>query len=377
METTMKKSAPLLLWAMLLLAPSAFAAQAAGQFTLSPMIGGIMFEGNQNVDDAFAFGVGIGYNLTKAVATEAAFVWSDGDADLFSYRLDLLYHLRPEARLNPYLAAGIGGYEVQSKTEFMGNYGLGVLYQLTESLALRGDVRHLLIDASDLHHNLLYTAGLQFAFGGAAPMPQPAPAPATVAPAPPAEPPPAQPPVVTQAPMDSDGDGVIDGVDQCPDTPKGVRVDAQGCPRDSDGDGVYDEFDKCPDTPKGVAVDDQGCELKLTLNINFDSNQALIKPEFETELARAAAFLEANSTIPYVLIAGHTDSLGADAYNQQLSERRAEAVRQYLIDRHGIEAGKIQARGYGESQPIADNDTPDGRYRNRRVEVICCTILPE
>jgi OmpA-OmpF porin, OOP family len=371
------KTFSVLLCAMLLLAPSAFAAQAAGQFTLSPMIGGIMFEGNQNVDDAFAFGVGIGYNLTKAVATEAAFVWSDGDADLFSYRLDLLYHLRPEARLNPYLAAGIGGYEVQSKTEFMGNYGLGVLYQLTESLALRGDVRHLLIDASDLHHNLLYTAGLQFAFGGAAPMPQPAPAPATVAPALPAEPPPAQPPVVTQAPMDSDGDGVIDGVDQCPDTPKGVRVDAQGCPRDSDGDGVYDEFDKCPDTPKGVAVDDQGCELKLTLNINFDSNQALIKPEFETELARAAAFLEANSTIPYVLIAGHTDSLGADAYNQQLSERRAEAVRQYLIDRHGIEAGKIQARGYGESQPIADNDTPDGRYRNRRVEVICCTILPE
>jgi OOP family OmpA-OmpF porin len=89
------------------------------------------------------------------------------------------------------------------------------------------------------------------------------------------------------------------------------------------------------------------------------------------------SFLEANRTIPYVLIAGHTDSSGTEVFNQQLSQRRAEAVRQYLIDKHGIAAAKIQAKGYGSSQPVADNGTPEGRYQNRRVEVVCCTILPE
>ena len=380
----MRKRVFSLLSIMLFLVSPAFAAHKAGTFTLSPMLGGIVFEGDQHVDDAFVYGVGIGYNLSKALTAEAAFFGSGGDADLFNYRLDALYHLLPDARLDPYVAAGIGGYEIDDDGEFMGNYGLGVLYQITDNIDLRADVRHLLVaNESNLENNLLYTAGLRFAFGGAAKMvaapapAQPAPEPKIVEPEPaPVVPPtvPAQP--IIEPPKDSDGDGVIDGNDQCPDTPKGTAVDSSGCPLDSDGDGVIDGNDRCPDTPKGVAVDSQGCELKLSLQINFDTNQAIIKPEFKPELAKAAAFIEENKAIPYVLVAGFTDSQGASAYNQKLSERRAEAVRRYLVEQYGVDPAKIRSIGYGESRPVADNVTAAGRYQNRRVEIVCCTILP-
>ena len=184
-------------------------------------------------------------------------------------------------------------------------------------------------------------------------------------------------PKMAPMPMDSDGDGVTDDIDKCPDTPKGAAVDKYGCPLDSDGDGVLDYLDKCPGTPKGAIVDAQGCELKLTLHINFDTNQAAIKPEFKPELEKAAAFIRAHANVPYVVISGYTDSQGSESYNQQLSERRAEAVRQELIKNYGVDESKIRSKGFGESNPIADNGTPEGRSQNRRVEVSCCSVLPQ
>lgn len=147
--------------------------------------------------------------------------------------------------------------------------------------------------------------------------------------------------------------------------------------KDSDGDGVPDNLDKCPGTPKGRIVDADGCELKLTLHINFDFDKAEIKPEFKSELDKAATFIRQNSQVPYILLAGHTDNIGEDDYNQNLSERRATAVRQALISDYGVDPGKLVARGYGEAQPVAENATEEGRYQNRRVEVICCAVLPE
>jgi OOP family OmpA-OmpF porin len=147
--------------------------------------------------------------------------------------------------------------------------------------------------------------------------------------------------------------------------------------KDSDGDGVPDHLDKCPGTPKGRIVDADGCELKLTLLINFDFDKSDIKPEFKPELDKAAEFIRMNSNVPYILLAGHTDNIGEDDYNQKLSERRATAVRQALINDYGIDGGKLVARGYGEAQPVADNATDEGRYQNRRVEVICCAVIPD
>lgn len=107
----------------------------------------------------------------------------------------------------------------------------------------------------------------------------------------------------------------------------------------------------------------------LRLNIQFDHDKSVIKPEFAPEIARAAAFLAQYPDMDAVL-EGHTDSTGTDKYNQALSKRRAEAVKQALIKKHGVSARRLQAVGYGESRPVATNSTKAGRYENRRVMVV-------
>ncbi len=166
-------------------------------------------------------------------------------------------------------------------------------------------------------------------------------------------------------PLDSDGDGVPDYLDKCPDTPKGVAVDSAGCPLDSDGDGVLDYLDKCPGTPKGAAVDAAGCWI--VKDLKFDYNKWDIKPEYYSSLDQVVRVLEMNPTIK-VELHGHTDSIGSDAYNLQLSQKRANAVRDYLVAK-GISADRVTAKGMGEADPIASNETPEGRARNRRVEL--------
>jgi len=174
--------------------------------------------------------------------------------------------------------------------------------------------------------------------------------------------------------LDSDGDGVVDRLDRCLGTPAGARVDAQGCEPDSDGDGVVDRLDQCPNTPRGDKVDARGCTLASTIQlkgVNFDNDSAAIRADARAILDEAAATLKRYPQIR-VEVAGHTDSQADDAYNQALSQRRAQAVVDYFMQQ-GIEAGRLTAKGYGEAQPIADNATAEGRAGNRRVEL---RILP-
>jgi OOP family OmpA-OmpF porin len=171
-------------------------------------------------------------------------------------------------------------------------------------------------------------------------------------------------------PLDSDGDGVPDHLDRCPGTPAGTPVDAAGCPLDSDGDGVLDGDDRCPNTPAGARVDVRGCEIKAVIelpDVGFEYNAATLTPSSQATLNDAAATLVRNPDLQ-VEVAGHTDSAGAAAYNQALSERRANSVRDYLIGA-GANPANLTARGYGEDEPIADNRTAEGRATNRRVEL--------
>jgi iron complex outermembrane recepter protein len=166
---------------------------------------------------------------------------------------------------------------------------------------------------------------------------------------------------------DSDGDGVADSKDQCPNTPAGVKVGPNGCEVDSDGDGVVDSLDKCPDTAKGDRVDANGCTFKEEIKLPgvvFETNSADLKIESNPILDGAVATLKRYPDI-VVEVAGHTDSVGSDAYNLALSKRRAEAVMKYLAD-NGV-TNKMTARGYGERQPIASNANDAGRAQNRRV----------
>ncbi|MCK4728995.1 MAG: OmpA family protein [Desulfobacterales bacterium] len=166
-------------------------------------------------------------------------------------------------------------------------------------------------------------------------------------------------------PVDTDGDGVYDYLDQCPNTPKTVKVNRQGCPLDTDGDGVYDYLDQCPSTPHGAKVNDKGCWVLE--RVQFDTGKWDIKPRAYAALDEVVAVLERNPTL-YVEIEGHTDSVGAEAYNQKLSENRAKAVMEHLVKK-GIQPERLSSAGYAFSRPIASNDTQEGRARNRRVEL--------
>lgn len=144
-------------------------------------------------------------------------------------------------------------------------------------------------------------------------------------------------------------------------------------PKDSDGDGVIDAKDECPGTPAGVMVNAVGCpevgETILSLEgVNFDTNKATIKSDSKMILDNAVSVLNDNASV-HVRVEGHTDSRGSDAYNQQLSQRRAESVAAYLVA-GGISADRLSAVGYGESAPVAPNDTKENMYRNRRVDLV-------
>lgn len=181
-------------------------------------------------------------------------------------------------------------------------------------------------------------------------------------------------------PIDSDGDGVYDGIDQCPNTPMGAVVDDMGCPKDSDNDGVYDGLDECPGTPAGKRVDRSGCEIPeieyeflskqtLELQVHFALGSAKIQTESEVILQQVGSILEKWEKVT-VEVGGHTDSSGSEAVNQKLSQKRAESVRDYLLEHFpSIEGSRIVAKGYGESMPKYDNETKEGRSKNRRVEI--------
>lgn len=229
-------------------------------------------------------------------------------------------------RFNPTLSYGTGGdseetWELQPQFQ----------YQAGQNTSLRLGYRKLHYELENESGNAFDGAfegpfiGFGFTFGhapkviAAQPAPAPAPAPAPVAP----------------PPRDGDGDGVVDGKDQCPNTPRGEQVDAIGC----------------------------GFDIRV--EALFDSDSAVIKPESYPQLDRAVELLKRVPTMRGA-IEGHTDSSASDAYNQALSERRAAAVSKYLVQ-HGIDASRVPSVGYGESRPVADNATVEGRALNRRV----------
>lgn len=173
---------------------------------------------------------------------------------------------------------------------------------------------------------------------------------------------------------DNDQDGVYDRYDRCPGTPLGKAVDDRGCEeaedKDSDKDGVADSYDQCANTPRGVEVNGFGCQkqekIQMRLTINFDSDSAVIKSEYYRQLNKVAVLMRRNPKAK-LLIEGHTDSQGSDEYNLDLSNARAQAVREYLVTGGLVKANRVSSKGFGESRPIDTNDTEAGRLQNRRI----------
>ena len=250
----------------------------------------------------------------------------------------------------PYVLVGAGqskievenaaGNFVTGSKDTIGNLGLGAMYRINDALSLRGEARAI--------HNFdnnwwegMALAGLEVVLGGhlaptvaVPPMKEPLVYTAPV--------------VVVESDLDSDGDGVPDSIDACPGTPMNVVVDARGCP---------------------VPVDITD-ELKMELRVFFDNDKSTIKNQYKPEIAKVAEKMREypNST---ARVEGHASKTGPSArYNQRLSEARAVAVKSMLTNEFGIAPNRVSTVGYGYDQPIADNNTEEGRAMNRRVYAI-------
>ncbi|WP_218311214.1 OmpA family protein [Alteromonas antoniana] len=177
--------------------------------------------------------------------------------------------------------------------------------------------------------------------------------------------------------VDADNDGVMNNMDQCPNTPAGAEVDARGCEitiKDSDNDGVADADDQCADTPMGDKVDSTGCtvfdeeDVSITLRVLFDNESSVVKQPNDPEIQEFANFMKRYGNTS-ATIEGHTSAPGSESYNMQLSQARADAFRDVLVQRYDIEPDRLETVGYGETQLLDTSGTAEAHRVNRRISV--------
>ena len=329
--------------------------------TINLGLGYIGFDSDRNLDNTPGGALGVGYRFASPWAVELSYLNADtetgngsSDVDIDQWRLDGLYHLETIAKIEPFFAFGVGRADIDAnqndKAQSLINAGVGAKYWFRDNTAFRGDFRFFRTsDDSDMDSAFVLSFHHRIGEPRAASKPMAA------------------------APLDSDGDGVMDDQDQCPQTPSQASVDGQGCAIDSDRDGVADYKDACPDTTqRGAKIDSRGCyemlkeTVSVELSVEFDYDSAKARPEHRGEVKRVVDFM-AQYPKTKVTIEGHTDSRGQAAYNKDLSQRRADTIANMLTGEFNISSSRVAAKGYGEERPIASNDTDAGRQANRRV----------
>jgi OOP family OmpA-OmpF porin len=370
----MKKS--ILGVSLVLAASAAFAGDQDfdDRWYVTPSASFVKPDSNRNVNSAVAAGLAFGKFVTNNISVDLEFDKATFDNKTDSGELSQKtasfigrYHFADKMGMRPYLGAGIGALRFKQdggtrETDAIASLVAGITKDLSDRVDLRTELRYRLQNSNtadtghDTFDDYLFNAGLNIAFGQASEQTTDT-------------------DLAPQAPtLDSDGDGVSDANDRCPNTPAGTEVDSNGCALvdgDDDQDGVANSRDKCPNSKPGAVVDNDGCEVQVVIElqgVHFDTDKSTLKPQSIAILDAAVKTLGDHGTIR-VEVAGHTDSTASDAYNQSLSERRAKVVYEYLTS-HGISSDRMTWAGYGESQPIADNDTAAGRAQNRRTELI-------
>lgn len=324
---------------LILLEGGAFAGERAGAFSVSPFGGAYFFDGDQrsNYDlkqERMTYGIRLGYDWTDNFATEIVGSWIDGErsvkddaVNVYGYRLDLLYNFMPQSRVVPYVAIGGGGMDFNYPGEALDgnnatfNAGGGVKFFLTDSIALRADARWLTVFGNKAYDNWEYTGGISFLFGGKK-------------------------------------SGAAGGT---------TEEQPQAQPQEQPKEAPLEQVPAAEPTPGHF-------KYCVTLHVEFDIDRAAIRPEYRDEIAKVGDFMKRYPTTTAV-IEGHSDNVGDPDYNMGLSQRRAEAVVNYLVDNFGIDRSRLTAKGYGMTRPVADNSTDEGRQKNRRIEaIIDCTF---
>lgn len=401
------------------------ASELDDRWYLAPSVSYIGADSNRLADDDVGFQLGLGKALNERWSLEISGVTDqlelkNSAVDEFKQRgllLDGLYFFNRAPSFSPYAVFGVGGLRTEylnvTETNPVANIGFGFFHQLTDNnFRLRGDVRYR-VDGDDTSvptenrfNDWVVNLGIAIPLGArkvAPPMDGDGDGVPDETDKCPSTPPGA--PVDAQGcELDSDGDGVKDSKDRCPGSKQGVTVDENGCVvmSDGDGDGVPDAADDCPDTAPGVAVDARGCKLdgdgdgdgvkdskdrcpdteagkKVDINgcvipdvvvldgVNFAFGKSELTDESSIKLDEVAATLQKNPEL-VVEVAGYTDDRGPRQFNEALSQQRADSVVRYLIE-NGVASSNLQAKGYGPANPIADNNTKEGRAQNRRVEM--------
>ncbi|PKN20350.1 MAG: hypothetical protein CVU71_00725 [Deltaproteobacteria bacterium HGW-Deltaproteobacteria-6] len=322
-----------------------YAQVKAGSVNITPTIGGYWFEGNQDLNQNVSYGLRAGYFFTKYVGLEGFVHYvptrvntdPGGNINFFGYGAEAIVNILPDGKLVPFLAVGAGGVNYSESAEKINesrrdkiavDYGAGLKYFLTENIALRGDVRHV-IPFDAIHSDMLYTVGVTFAFGGAKKVVQ---APAAVVEE--AKPQAAAAPVVESKPAPA-------APVSAPAVVEEVKRPAAAAPE----------------------IIEKG---RTTLNVLFDTNKAIIKKNSFKDVDNLVSVMKQYPELN-VVIEGHTDNVGSAAYNKKLSQKRANAVKAYMVKK-GIDAKRLTAEGFGLEKPIADNKTKAGKAKNRRVE---------
>ncbi|MBY8966172.1 OmpA family protein [Algiphilus sp. NNCM1] len=343
-----------------------------------------VFDSNDRpAEDGMGGQLSLGYFFHDNFAVEAAFDYTQYDADdalagnrdmeSYYYKLGAMFFPARDGMFDPYISIGGGLADnridppSERRRRAFGEAAVGGLFFTSSALPLRLEAVYRHTDgipaitpgtARTSANEALIRVGLALPIlREAVPAPEPTPSP-------------------TETVEDLDGDGVPDNLDECPSTEEGVRVNARGCPIDSDADGVADYIDECPGTAAGVQVDDAGCPVQVAIDrkfedINFGFDKFNLTDYAKSTLDKTAAEIRqliAENQGVQVNLEGHTDSIGTTQYNEQLGQKRANVVRDYLVEK-GVGAARITTRSAGELQPIATNETDKGRLLNRRVEI--------
>jgi OOP family OmpA-OmpF porin len=328
-------------------------AQDDNRFYIAPMLTFVPADSDRHSDDAMGGTLAFGTRLSSGAEIELRGTFldykKDGESSIIGGGFGTNLFLQGPG--GPYLH-----FDVMAGDETLLNAGLGWDFLFKNAFGIRAEAlwHHQSndTDESTEYKEPLFNLGVRIPFGRAPEPPPPAPPMAVV----PTPPPPPPPPVCSDG-LDNDNDGLVDFPSD------------KGCTSADDGDET-DPAPKCAPPAPGQAMSLEGCgvgDVIVLRGVNFDFDKATLTINAKAILDGVADALEKRPDIE-VELGGHTDGKGSDSYNAKLSDRRSKSVKDYLVGK-GIASDRMTTRGYGESVPVATNETDEGRELNRRVEL--------